>query len=90
MENDVFTLTTARLKELDALYAGCSASGQPDGWGALVDELRALPRAVEAGVRIQVENGPALHTWPAFYDWAHGRYHMLEDGYDRWLGDDRS
>ena len=28
-----------------------------------------------------------LTTWQSFYDWAHGRYHMLEDGYDSWIGD---
>jgi hypothetical protein len=57
-------------------------------WGVLVEELRALRRAVEAGVVVQVEDGPRLQTWQGFYEWAHGRYHMLEDGYDRWIGDD--
>ena len=38
-------------------------------------------------------------AWPAprlvrsrrdFYAWAHGRYYALEEGYDHWIGDDRS
>jgi hypothetical protein len=53
-----------------------------------VEALRELRRAVEAGVALQVEGGPDLRTWQEFYAWAHGRYHMLEDGYDPWIGDD--
>ena len=83
-----YTLSVARLKELDSLYAERSPSGQPVSWGILVEELRELRRAVEAGVVVQVEDGPRIGTWQGFYDWAHGRYHMLEDGYDRWIGDD--
>ena len=45
---------------------------------------------MEAGVVVQVEEGPRIQTWQGFYDWAHGRYHMLEDGYDKWIGDDHS
>lgn len=29
-----------------------------------------------------------MRSWQQFYTWAHGRYHMLEDGYDTWIGDD--
>ena len=83
-----YTLSVAKRKELDALYAGRSPSGRPDEWGMLVEELRELRRVVEAGIVVQVEDGPRLQTWQGFYDWAHGRYHMLEDGYDRWIGDD--
>jgi hypothetical protein len=83
-----YTLSAARLDELDSLYAQRSPGGQPLNWGILVDELRDLRRAVEAGVVVQVEDGPQLQTWQEFYAWAHGRYHMLEDGYDRWIGDD--
>jgi hypothetical protein len=84
-----YTLSVARLEELDALYAQRSPSGQPQSWGILVEELRELRRAVEAGVVVQVEDEPRIQTWQGFYAWAHGRYHMLEDGYDRWIGDDR-
>lgn len=84
------TISPAWLEELDALYAARSASGRPSDWGQLVEELRAIRRAVEAGVVVQVDGGPTLHTWQDFYTWAHGRYHMLEDGYDRWIGDDAS
>lgn len=84
-----YLLAAARLEELDALYVQRSSSGQPECWGILVEELRELRRAVEAGVVVQVEDGPRLETWQGFYNWAHGRYHMLEDGTDHWIGDDR-
>ena len=83
-----YTLSLERLRELDALYAERSASGRPVGWELLVEELREIRRAVEAGVVVQVEGGPRLQTWQGFYEWAHGRYHMLEDGSDHWIGDD--
>ena len=83
-----YTLPAARVEELDALYGQRSPSGQPVSWGILVEDLRELRRAVEAGVVVQVEGGPRLETWQGFYAWAHGRYHMLEDGADRWIGDD--
>jgi hypothetical protein len=83
-----YTLTTERQQQLDALYAERSSSGRPVSWGALVEELREIRRAVEAGVVIQVEAGPTLRSWQGFYAWAHGRYHMLEDGADQWIGDD--
>ena len=85
-----YTLSAERLRELDVLYAERSTSGQPVSWGTLVEALRAIRRAVEAGVVVQVEDGPRLRTWQGFYEWAHGRYHMLEDGYDRWIGDDQA
>lgn len=83
-----YTLTTERLQQLDALYAERSSNDRPVSWGILVEELRAIRRAVEAGVVIQVEAGPTLQSWQGFYAWAHGRYHMLEDGADKWIGDD--
>jgi hypothetical protein len=83
-------ISVEKLRELDALYAARSASGQPLGCGTLVEALREIRRAVEAGAAVQVEGGPALRTWQEFYDWAHGRYHTLEDGYDHWIGDDKS
>ena len=78
-----------RLRQLDALYEERSPRGQPVRWRILVEELREIRRAVEAGVVIQVEGGPAMRSWQGFYEWAHGRYHMLEDGSDNWIGDDR-
>jgi hypothetical protein len=84
-----YTLSMKRLTELDALYEARSSSGQPVSWGGLVEELREIRRAVEAGVVIQVDGGPTLRSWQEFYEWAHGRYHMLEDGSDHWIGDDR-
>lgn len=85
-----YAISAERLRELDALYEQRSPSGHPTGWGVLVEELRAVRRAVEAGVVVRVEEAQPLRTWQEFYDWAHGRYHMLEDGSDHWIGDDNS
>jgi hypothetical protein len=62
----------------------------PTSWRALVEELRQIRRAVEAGAVVQVEGAGTPGTWQEFYAWAHGRYHMLEDGCDPWIGDDKS
>lgn len=88
MGEEGYTISAARLRELDALYDERSESGQPVSWGSLVEELREIRRAVEAGVVVKVEGGQTLRTWQGFYDWAHGRYHALEDGYDKWIGND--
>jgi hypothetical protein len=90
-----YTLTVETLKELDALYEEREDKGvlgrRPTGWGTLVSKLRGIRHLVEAGVKVNVEGTQTvLNTWQSFYDWAHGRYHMLEDGYDSWIGDDNS
>ena len=94
MQNNIpkrdYTISAEKLSELDALYAERSPSGRPTGWGRLVKKLPAIRRTVEAGVVVHVADTPPLRTWQGFYDWAHGRYHMLEDGYDHWIGDDVS
>lgn len=82
------TISAERLRELDELYDERSESGRPAGWGSLVEELREIRRAVEAGAVVKVEGGPQMRLWQDFYDWAHGRYHALEDGYDDWIGND--
>ena len=82
------TIPAEKLRVLDALYDERSESGQPVGWRSLVSELREIRRAVEAGAVVTVEGGPSLRSWQGFYDWAHGRYHMLEDGCDKWIGND--
>lgn len=81
-------ISVADLAALDARYEARSPTGRPTDWGLLVESLREIRRAVEAGVEVQVAGGPDLRSWQGFYDWAHGRYHMLEDGFDRWIGDD--
>lgn len=86
-------ISVEKLRELDALYEEREDMGvlgrRPTRWGWLVEELREIRRAVEAGVVVKVEGTQTvLKTWQSFYDWAHGRYHMLEDGYDSWIGDD--
>lgn len=81
------TIPADKLRGLDALYDGRS-EGRPTGWGTLVESLREIRRAVEAGVVVTIEGGETLRSWQDFYAWAHGRYHMLEDGYDQWIGND--
>jgi len=86
------TLTLEQLQQLDALYEEREdmgiLGGRPTQWGTLVDELREIRHLVEAGVEVNVEGtDTVLTTWQSFYAWAHGRYHMLEDGYDSWIGD---
>ncbi len=87
------TLTLEKLEELDALYEEredtASLGRRPTQWGILVDKLREIRHLVEAGVKVRIEGtDTVLTTWQGFYEWAHGRYHMLEDGYDKWIGDD--
>ena len=86
-------LTIEKLKELDALYEETEDMGilgrRPTRFGPLVEELREIRRLVEAGVSVRIEGTQTvLNTWGSFYDWAHGRYHRLEEGYDKWIGDD--
>ena len=83
-----YLLSSERLRELDGLYEERGPDGRPNSWGILVEELREIRRAVEAGVVINIECERAIRSWQNFYDWAHGRYHMLEDGFDQWIGDD--
>jgi hypothetical protein len=83
-----YTISSETIHELDALYEERSSSGRPTSWGILVEELREIRRAVEAGVVVNIEGEQPIPNWQDFYSWAHGRYHMLEDGYDKWIGDD--
>jgi hypothetical protein len=83
-----YTISNQKIRELDSLYEERSATGRPNSWGILVEELREIRRAVEAGVVVNVEGEKSVLNWQNFYTWAHGRYHMLEDGYDKWIGDD--
>jgi len=85
-----YIVSAEDLSALDAMYASRSPIGQPTSWRPLVEELRKIRRIVEAGTVVHVAGEATLRTWTEFYDWAHGRYHMLEDGCDPWIGDDRS
>ena len=75
------TITAADLAGYDAQYA------DPQSWRWLVEDLREVRRAVEAGVVIHVED-KKLNSFESFYSWAHGRYHALEEGADEWIGMD--
>jgi hypothetical protein len=83
-------LSVEELRELDALYAERSASGHPSAWGLLVERLRELRRAIEAGQVVQIAGGPTLRSVLDFHAWAYERYKLLEEGYDSWIGDDES
>jgi len=83
-----YTISGERIRELDELYEERSSAGYPNRWNILVEELREIRRAVEAGVVVNIEGEQPILSWQKFYDWAHGRYHMLEDGCDKWIGDD--
>ena len=72
------------------MYAERGESGRPSSWGILVEELREIRRAVEADIVIDIAGETKFRSFQGFYTWAHGRYHMLEDGYDSWIGDDNS
>ena len=83
-------LSVEKITKLDALYAERSASGQPTAWGLLVERLRELRRAIEAGEVVQIAGGPTLRSVLDFHTWAYERYKLLEEGYDSWIGDDAS
>lgn len=74
-------ISEQELKHLDESYDTRS-------WSYVVEALREIRRAVEAGVVIEVD-GKTLKSWNEWYTWAHGRYHLLEEGSDKWIGDDR-
>ena len=77
-----YTISDEALHEMDQEYADHE-------WGFLVEGLRKIRRAIEAGVIVYVD-GKTLKSFSGFYTWAHDRYHALEDGYDSWIGDDLS
>ncbi len=81
------------LKDLDALYEETEDLGILGKWhkglNILVDELRSIRQLVESRVIVKIEGmETVLTSWKDFYDWAHARFHKLEDGADRWIGDD--
>jgi len=86
-------LSQQRLEEMDSLYNETIDMGilgmRPTRWGELVEILRGYRRAIEADVVIEVE-GREISSVMSFLQWAHARYHALEDGYDSWYGDDKS
>lgn len=84
-----YRLSDEKLQEFDALYEERSEDGHPTDWGILVGVLRGVRRAIEADVVVEIE-GKKLKRVGSFLTWAHQRYHMLEDGYDSWIGDDKS
>jgi hypothetical protein len=91
VNQDEHTIPACTIREFDELYQEQLDDGRRIGWATLVAELREIRRAVEAGVLIRIEGEDAsIKSWQAFYDWAHGRYPVLEEGSDSWIGDDNS
>jgi hypothetical protein len=76
-----YTLPPIYIAEMDESYLERSYRG-------LVEELRGIRRAVMMGVVVEVD-GKKLRTFDQFYQWAHGRYYLLEDDMNTgWIGDD--
>lgn len=84
-----WSLPPETLAAMDAWYAERSSEGRPSQWDALVEEIREIRRAVEGGVSVEIE-GRVYRQTISLLEWAHARYHMLEEGIDKWIGDDRS
>lgn len=88
-----YRISANMLEEWDSMYTAREDMGvlglRPVSWGSLVESLRAVRRAIEAGVVIAIED-IQLKNVGEFLTWVDKRYHMLEDGYDSWVGDDRS
>lgn len=84
-------ISVEKLVELDALYAeGAAASGRRFAWGSLVERLRELRRAIEAGEVVQIAGRTGAGVGARLPQWAYQRYKLLEEGYDSWIGDDES
>ena len=76
-----YSIDDSKVAEFDKLY-------QDREFSELVDELRDIRRAVYAGVKVLVD-GRKLMGSSSFYNWAHGRYYLLEDDPNSgWIGDD--
>ncbi len=77
-----YVLPAADLEALDASH------DNPTSWHSLVESLREIRRAVEAGVVVEVAGAP-LTSFQTFYDWADRRYYRLEDDTRTgWIGSD--
>lgn len=57
-------------------------------WNWVVEDMREIRRAVEAGIIIEVDD-KKLTSFSSFYEWAHQRYHLLEECADKWIGNDK-
>jgi len=87
------TITAEMLNSFDALYEAYEDLGilgrRHVGLVTLVEELRKIRRLIESSVIVNIEGTEIrLTSWTEFYNWAHSRYHKLEDGSDKWIGDD--
>lgn len=83
-------ISAQELAELDGLYGRRDAGGGAPGWRFLVEELRKVRRAIEAGDVVHIADGTKLESVLQFHEWAYRRYKLLEEGIDSWIGDDES
>lgn len=81
----MITLSAEELTDLDELYDARHAS-----WGTLVEKLRKIRRSIESGEVVKVHDGRELQSVLEFHTWAYAHYKLLEEGYDSWIGDDKS
>jgi hypothetical protein len=90
---EYYRLPDQELKKMDTWYEERKDMGvlglRPVSWGILVEGLREIRRAIEAGVVIEID-GKKIKSVGSFLIWAHNQYYMLEEGYDSWYGDDNS
>ena len=86
----MITMSDEELANLDGLYDDRDAAGRPNSWGSLVERLRGIRRSIESGEVVMVHDGVELQSVLEFHTWAYGHYKLLEEGYDSWIGDDKS
>ena len=82
-------LSVEKTTELDALYAERSPR---DGQllGACWSRDSGTPACHRSRRGGTVAGGPTLRSVLDFHTWAYERYKLLEEGYDSWIGDDKS
>lgn len=76
-----YTVPEDFLATVDQLYA-------EKDWNTAVEYLREIRRAIDLGVKVQIED-KTFTSASTFYNWAHQRYHVLEEAADKWILDDR-
>lgn len=90
---EYYKISGQTLQTWDTLYEEQDDKGVPGlrqfRWGHLVESLREIRRLVEAGTVIEIES-KKIENFNEFMTWVHHRYKLLEEGYDSWVGDDKS
>lgn len=76
-----YTVPKSFIEKVDQLY-------EEESWNWAVEDLREIRRAIDAGVEVEID-GEKFTKAGDFYNWAHKRYHVLEEAADKWILDDR-